>query len=162
MSQVAPPPVINSARVVEYAIIEDADPFTGSGAIYVSDKLLGRVPRLALCENLGTDLGPLLFHCDEAWSVLGVSGGETFEDARQRAERRYPGVSSKWKRLNVSVEEALTYYDRETADIRCAFCERRPFEMSGFIESRKPGVNICRECVLRLHDAFELESTDGG
>lgn len=75
MSLVAPPPVINSARVVEYAIIEDADPFTGFGTIYVNDKLLGRVPRLALCENLGTDLGPLLFHCDEAWSVLGCRAG---------------------------------------------------------------------------------------
>jgi hypothetical protein len=157
MTDETPPPVLDSARVIEYAIVDESIPFTGAGPLYVGGTLLGRVPRLAICENLGEDLGPMLFHCDDSWAVLGVAGGQTIEEIKVRAESRYPGISSSWVQRNVSREEALAYYDRETGDMRCSFCGRRPFETTGYVEGRNQDAAICRECVAKFHAAFQSE-----
>jgi hypothetical protein len=89
--------------------------------------LIEKVPRLAICSNLGNDIGPLLFHCDEEWNVLGTSGAATVDEVKELAERNYPGVSSRWIDTNVSIEEALRYYDEDTEGLKCSFCGKRPF-----------------------------------
>src|SRR2546429_9763060 len=100
-----PPPVINSARVLVYAFVDDMA-YRKWCARYSGDTLVEKVPRLAICSNLGKDIGPLLFHCDEEWNVLGVSGAGTIDDVKMRAEKNYPGVGSRWIAANVAVEEA--------------------------------------------------------
>jgi hypothetical protein len=148
-----PPPVINSARVIAYAIVDDSVAFARRDALYVDGVLLGRVPRLAVCENLGKDLGALLFHCNEAWDVLGVSGGGSVDEAFRHAERNYPGIAKLWVRLDTSREAALAYYDNETDGPKCSFCGCRPFEIEGGIVERQ-GAVICRSCVFKYHAAF--------
>jgi len=152
-----PPPVLDSARVIAYAILGDDIPFTGETSIFVDGKLLGRVPRLAICENLGEDMGPLLFHCHDDWTVLGISGGPTVEETKQRAEINYPGVSKLWVHLDTSREAALDFYDRMTNGIKCSFCGRRPFELTGLIEG--DGAAICRECVEKFHGDLSESSS---
>jgi len=92
-----PPYVLDSARVLAYAVLDQTVSYTGRISVYVGGKLLPPVPRLAICENLAREGDFLLCYCTETWEVLGVGGYESFELAKQRAEIAYTGVSDKWK-----------------------------------------------------------------
>jgi hypothetical protein len=74
---------------MSYAFVDDI-PYRKWGALYRGEQLVEHVPRLAICLNLGNDIGPLLFHCDEEWNTLGRSGAGTIvevTDRRAVAER---------------------------------------------------------------------------
>jgi len=137
---------------MSYAFVDDI-PYRKWGALYVGERLVEHVPRLAICLNLGKDIGPLLFHCDEEWNTLGTSGAATIVEAKQSAEKNYPGVSVRWIALNTSVEDALKYYDEEMKGLKCSFCEKRPFEMEGGWIERSQAA-LCRECVEKYFHAF--------
>jgi len=157
MSPTPPPPVLSSARVVSYAFVDDIE-YRQWGMLIVGDKVVERVPQLAIVVNLGKDIGPMLFHCDEDWEVLGTSGGETIQAVKERAEKNYPGVGARWVDVNTSVEEALRYYDEDTGGACCSFCRKRLFEIEdGFIEGEH--ATICRACVEEFHRNFT--ETDG-
>jgi hypothetical protein len=151
-----PPPVLDSARVVAYAYVDDI-PYKKWGALYSGETLIEAVPCLAIAVNLGKDIGPLLFHCDSTWEVLGTSGGPTIDATKLRAERNYPGVATRWVELNTTVEEALRHYDEMSGALRCSFCGKRPFEITGLVEGK--GVAICRGCVEDFYQGFH-ESGD--
>ena len=157
MTLVAPPPVLDCARVIAYAHIDPSIPYLAKSLLYVGGNLLGRVPALAICENLGTDLGPLLFHCDEEWNVLGISGAETIEATALAAERNYPGLTNHWVWLNTTVEAALAYYDTNFGG-RCSFCGKRAYEVSGLVESDSSC--ICRGCVEKFFHGFNSPETE--
>ena len=145
----SPPAVLDSARVLSYAFVDDIQ-YRRAGALYVGGTLLEAVPRLAICANLGEDMGALLFHCDEEWTVLGISGGGAVSEVKERAERNYPGVSARWIDLNITREEALELYDREPENAQCLFCRRRPFEFGGCVDNDE-GARICNECIEKFH-----------
>jgi len=155
VSNETPPPVIDSARVLAYAFVGDL-PYRKSGALFCGDALVEAVPRLAICANLGKDIGPLLFHCNAEWAVLGTSGAASVAEVKSLAERNYPGVSARWVDTSITVEEALRYYDSITGTLRCAFCRKRPFEVSGLVEG--DGAAICRECVEEFYRGFNDDS----
>lgn len=138
---------------MSYAFVEDLE-YRRWGALIVGDKLIEKVPRLAICVNLGKDIGPLLFHCDEEWEVLGTSGAKTIDAVKERAEKNYPGVHSRWIDVNTSIEDALRYYDEETGGARCSFCGKRPFEIEGgWLEGER--ATICEKCVEEFHRHFK-------
>lgn len=143
-----PPPVIASARVVSYAFVNDIE-YRRWGKLFVGDQLLEKVPQLAIAINLGQDLGPLLFHCDEDWEVLGTSGAATVEATKEEAEQNYPGVAARWVDVNTTIEEALRYYDEDTGGVCCSFCRKRPFEMKRWIGGEN--AIICDACVEKFH-----------
>jgi hypothetical protein len=145
--------VIDSARVMSYAFVDDI-PYRKWGALYRGEQLVEHVPRLAICLNLGKDIGPLLFHCDDDWNTLGTSGANTIAEVKERAERNYPGVSARWVDVNTSADDALKYYDERIESLKCSFCGKRPFEMEG---GWAEGTNaaICRECVEKYYQAFQ-------
>jgi hypothetical protein len=147
-----PPPVIDSARVLAYAFVDDIA-YRKAGSLFVNGELLEKVPCLAICTNLGEDIGPMLFHCDEEWNSLGTSGAGTVDDVKADAERSYPGVSARWVELNTSVEDALRYYDSETGNQKCSFCGKRPFEVEGWVEGKN--AIICRSCIESYHHDFQ-------
>ena len=155
MKRVPPPPVIDSARVLAYAFVDDI-PYRRSGSFFVDGKLLEQVPCLAICLQLGEDIGPLIFHCDEDWNPLGTSGAPTIEEVKRNAERNYPGVSTRWVETHLSVDDALAYYDSETGGRKCSFCGKRPFEVDGWIEA--PAAIICRGCVEEFYGDFQSPS----
>src|SRR5438128_2532118 len=93
-----PPPILDCARALEYAAVDESVKFTGRGALYVGARKLDAVymPRLAICQNMGANPETFLFHCDEKWTVLGTDAYSSIEAARQSAEKAYEGISDKW------------------------------------------------------------------
>lgn len=172
MKRNPPPPVIDAARVVSYAFVDDI-PYLGAnlganpGVPLFTENLTESltenpppepVPRLAIAVGLAGHIGPRVFHCDEEWIALGASGAETVEQAKQEIERNYPGVSERWIDTNVTVEEALAFYDSETAGLKCSFCGKRPFEVEGLIEG--PQATICRGCVEEFYEDFQIDGDE--
>jgi hypothetical protein len=157
MAREPPPPVLDSARVLAYAFVDDI-PFRRAGSLIVNGQLVEHVPRLAICRNLGEDIGPMLFHCDEEWKSVGTTGAKTVDDAKAAAERNYPGVMSRWVDVETSVEDALKYYDEQTGSLKCSFCGKRPFEVEGMAEGK--GVAICKACIEDFHNVLQTPSSD--
>lgn len=155
--KIAPPAVLDSARVLAYAFVDDIE-YREYGALYVDGVLLEHVPRLAICANLGTDMGPLLFHCDVDWNVLGVSGAGTVEAVKERAERNYPSSMARWVDIDTSVEAALKYYDERVENVPCSFCGKRRFELEACVEGK--GALICKSCVDFFHAELRDSSPD--
>jgi hypothetical protein len=157
MNLTFPPPVIDSARVLSYAFVHDI-PYRRAGALYCDERLVEHVPRLAICVNIGEDIGPLLYHCDEEWNVLGTVGAESVDALKAHAEKNYPGANSRWVDVNTTVEEALAHYDAETGGLKCSFCGRRPFEVDTWVRNKE--AIICRGCVERLHHNLHNDPAD--
>jgi hypothetical protein len=88
-----PPPVINSARVLFYAFVDEIA-YRKWGTLYSGDVLVEKVPRLAICVNLGKDIGPMLFHCDEEWNVVGTSGAETVDEVKRKTIQEWASGGS--------------------------------------------------------------------
>jgi hypothetical protein len=157
MMKIAPPVVLDSARVLAYAFVHDIE-YRQTGALYVDGVLLEHVPRLAICANLGADLGPLLFHCDVDWTVLGVSGASTVQAVKERAEHNYPSSITQWVDIDTSVEDALKYYDEHVENGTCSFCGKRRFEFGACVEGK--GALICKSCIDVYHAELRDSSPD--
>ena len=86
-----PPPVLDCARVLHYALVDKSVGYVGRTLLFVDGKELGRVPLMAICED--RKVGVLLFHCNRNWKVLGCSGHDSVAAAKRKAECTYPGLS---------------------------------------------------------------------
>jgi len=150
-----PPPVLDSARVVAYAYVDDIA-YRRCGKLFVDGILLEKVPRLAVALNLGMDLGAMLLHCDSDWNVLGVSGTPTVAATKTKAEENYPGVGARWIDIDTSVDAALAFYDAQHNNAKCSFCGKRPFEVESLVKGH--GANICERCIDQFHG--ELHKPD--
>jgi hypothetical protein len=158
-----PPPVICNARVLEYAVTDEAM-FTGKLQLYVNGVVLGAVPGLAIGESFNCD-ELLLFHCDEDWSVLGIQAWKkseapdlSVEQVKSRAEKYYANISSHWMAHDACVEDALAYREYLVGDHRCSFCSRAMYEVDSLVEG-DGGARICNLCVTRFHE--EVDQTRG-
>ena len=149
----APPPVVDMARVIAYAILDESVEWTGRQTLFVDGKELGSVPRLILCQNIGGDLKDiLLFHCNEAWECLGTSGTDTLTNAKAQAEQAYRGITSKWIEMNVSRVEARAWIEKKYPDSICSFCDRLPTEYEQLVSGKS--VAICNICIEEMHAAI--------
>lgn len=157
MNREPPPPVIDSARVLSYAFVDDI-PYRRSGSLFVDGVLLEHVPRLAICTNLGKDIGPMLFHCDDEWNALGTSGSKSVEEVKEDAERNYPGVAARWVDIDTTVEAAVAYYDEQSGGLKCSFCGKRPYEVEEWVEGKD--AIICRGCIESYHRDFQAEGEE--
>ena len=153
----APPPVLNSVRVLAYAVVDDTVEYTGRLLIVVEGERLGRVPRLVIGQDFGTD-EVMLFHCNEAWNVLAAGAYSSLDAAKAAAEAGYRGLSANWVDLKVSAAEAREFMEREQAGFACSFCGRLPHEVRTLIT----GANgrICDSCIDKLHLAIHDHSAD--
>jgi len=153
----APPPVLDMARVIAYAFVDDSVQWTGRQTLLVGGKQLGPVPRLALCQNVSGGLRDILvFHCNNEWDVLGVSGGETIEAAKASAERAYRGITQKWIDTGVTEQQAIAWMKENIKDMSCSFCDRVPGDFERLIENKAGTVRVCNYCIEEhykwLHD----------
>jgi hypothetical protein len=139
---IPPPPVLAGAQVLEYAAVDEGVAFTGKLELYAGDRRVGPVARLAIARGL-EDGELLLLHCDEAWNVAGVqtwngpaaTPPQSVPEVKERAERYYAGVTSKWI--------ALLHGQR------CSFCgEAMPARL---FSGRSEAAHICAACVKRFH-----------
>lgn len=144
-----PPPVLASARVLEYALLRDSVRYSRHSFLFVDCKELGPVPRLAICQPLG-EATFMLFHCDDEWEVLGCAGYESAAEAKARAERIYPGVSACWIDRQVTEAEAKDYVEQEFGHERCRFCGKLPVDVQRMIV-HEGGGRICNFCVEEFH-----------
>jgi hypothetical protein len=151
-SMSAPPPVLCFARVLAYALADESVEFTGKQHLYVDDKLLGRVPCLALCQNVAPE-------DDEQWNVLGMSGRQTnLPDAKADAEVAYRGIAAKWIDTGISTAEARRWLEQQYPEDMCSFCGRLPFEFeAGFGGHRS---TICGDCVRKYFAMLQKAKPD--
>jgi hypothetical protein len=148
-----PPPVLDCARVLEYAVLDQSISYSGHSYLFVDGKEVGPVPCLAICQNL-QDPEILLMHCDREWTVLGIAAYDSVTTAKDRAAHIYLGVSTHWIETGVTEQEASKHLDELWGDKRCTFCGRRPDEIEQLISGEAARIcNICIEEFYRtLHE----------
>lgn len=150
----APPPVLDFARVLAFAILDESVQWTGRQTLFHGGKEVGPVPCLALCKNTwGNHTDILLFHCNAEWEVLGASGAPSLEKAQASAENAYRGISAKWVMLNTSEEDAREWIRHNCADMLCSFCDRIPPEIKQLVHGESAA--ICNYCLSQLHNQME-------
>jgi hypothetical protein len=150
-----PPPVLDSARVLGYAVLDESVIYSGHSSLFVNGKELGPVPCLAICQGSNGD-GILLLHCSRDWTVLGVAEYPSVDEAKNRAERIYPGLSTHWIGLHVTKEEAAHYLDKAFGDQRCSFCGKKPEQIERLIA--KNDARICDSCITEFHQMLHENS----
>jgi len=148
MHQDSPGIILDSARVLAYAIIDDAVTYRERKTFYVDGKLLGAVPRLALCQNVNGD-EVLIFHCDNDWNVLGAGSSKTLSEAKSWVEKAYIGISTKWVDTHYTQEQATEYLDQAYANDKCSFCGKWPLDVNVMVGT---DVRICNYCIVEFYD----------
>jgi len=100
------PPTItldDNALLCQAVLDESAGCTVGHGLFFVEGKEIRRAPRLAICRDKASGLFTL-YHCDEDWKPLEVATNyQSVEAAKNRAERIYPGSSTRRIDSNSSV-----------------------------------------------------------
>ena len=143
-----PPPALAGCRVEQFAIRTRTVRFSGSSNLYVDGKELGPVPRLAIGR---AEEGVNLFHCDGRWNVLGCAGPyATVTEAKQRAERIYPGISGLWEKTPFSSADVRRYLDESGHNLKCSFCGKFWHEVQRMITRKNHDVAICDGCVRQM------------
>jgi hypothetical protein len=148
-----PPPVLAGSKVIAYAILDTSIPYAGRGKLFTDGKPLGRVPRLALTHSRGE---AAVLYCTRAWRVLAGFLYESVVDARGDAERIYPGVSRKWRRVRVTERQAERYLRQLWKGLECSFCGRRPDQIEKMV-SRGRRVRICDVCVREIGEVMSAD-----
>ena len=146
----APPPALEGARLLAYAIVDATVGHTGKSTLYVDGKLLGAVPCLAICQQWPDAV--LLFFCDEKWESLGVVECPSLAEAQKRAEGEYTGLSKRWVNANVSEEQAARYLSKQSDAPRCSFCGKSPQEVQQMFST--PTACVCDGCVRDFYQAL--------
>ena len=90
------PKVIDGARVITFAVIDDSVTSTGRTTHWIDGDKLGAVAGLAIARY-DRDGEFYLFYCDAQWQVLSDTCHITEELARAQAEFEYAGVSACWR-----------------------------------------------------------------
>ena len=90
-----PPPLIGSARVVLYTVIDSRHHPTGATKHFVGGELQGPVEALAICRY-DNESYVYLFYCSADWQTITDTYHESVEEAQDQAEFEYRGVSATW------------------------------------------------------------------
>lgn len=147
----APPPALDCAHAIEYAIVDDAVTFEQRRTLNVGGEWLGAVPRLAICQNLD-ESEFMVFHCDGEWNVLGVAAGyKSVAEAKTKTERSYHGISAKWGPTGYSRKEAAKYVADQFEGQDCSFCGRTPLQYQACVGD---AARICNHCINEFHAAI--------
>lgn len=151
-----PPPALDCAYVIEYAVTDESVTFEQRCTLNVGGEWLGEVPNLALCQNLdGTEF--MVLHCNPDWAVVGVAAGYgSIQEAKDRTERSYHGITQKWIASRYSREEAAKYVERQLRDRSCSFCGRTPLQFEAVVGEV---VRICNHCVDSFYEAMHAPKT---
>jgi len=150
-----PPPVIAGLYVVAFAHADTSVRFEQRHTLNVGGKWLGRVSCLALCRSF-EKAEFMIQHCSKQWEPLGIAAGyKSIEEAKQRIERSYHGITPKWRKQTVPRKTARAAYKAELKAESCSFCGRTPPEVTAMVGSK---TRICNHCVDSFHEAIHDES----
>jgi ClpX C4-type zinc finger protein len=141
-----PPQIIDSAKVLKYAIVDKSIQYTGRLHIYANGKELGKVPRLAICQNYKAK-DNLLFLCNKKWKVLGVAGFKSMKATKDTAEETYQGISKRW--ATIAKPNVFKNWPGDLGPV-CSFCRKTIFE--GIVQLFQGDNNayICDKCVSKF------------
>ena len=149
MDSTTPDIVLNCARVIAYALVDDSVTYIERGNFFVNGELLAAVPRLAICQNLDEE-DIMIFHCDNKWNVLGASGGNhTVKEAKKWAESSYKGINNKWVDTGTTKEDVRKHLEKEFIDEKCSFCGKWPLKVELMIGDK---VRICNYCIDKFYE----------
>jgi hypothetical protein len=155
MDSFNPPPVLDCARVLAYALIDKSVVYSEQGSFYVDGKLLGPVPRLAICQYIdSTEI--LILHCDNDWNSLGAQGAHTsIRAAKATMEKSYRGLMGKWVDTSITEAEARAFLEKEFSDKKCSFCGRWPIHVEQMIGDT---VRICNICIKEFYNLIYTDN----
>lgn len=154
MRPAVPPPVLDGARLLAYAIVDETVTHTGSSTLYVDGKPIGAVPCLAIVQQ--ETGGVLLLFCDEQWDSIGVVECSSLAEAQTRADSEYKGLSTTWVNANVSEQEAARYMEEQSDAQRCSFCEKPPEAVRHLFATST--ARICDGCVSDFYRTLQTPS----
>ena len=139
-------PIIASARIVEYAVIDDDVTLTGQTVRFLGGRAPGTAPRLAIGVDLAT-LGIRLMHCDQEWNIAVCLGARLRR--RGEASRRTTCTresTAKWRGTSFSDAEVAAFLNAEDEGLICSFCGRHPHEYEKLVTGHD-GAAICDRCI---------------
>ena len=90
--------ILDGARVLQFAIVDEAVVPTGRTTHRIEDEVLGPASGLAIARYDG-DEQYYLFYCDRAWQVVTDTCHPTLDLALEQAEFEYRGIADRWQRL---------------------------------------------------------------
>ena len=147
MSRETPPPIVAFARVLEYAAVARSN-VPPRDFIYIGGQLITNVGWLVVGQDLRNQL-LLLIRCTAEWEYLASTSPHTAAEAKQDAERCYPGVELNWVMRETTSEEEAAFLQEVWQGLVCSFCGLTPIFFDALVSS-SDGVNICNQCVARL------------
>lgn len=157
MKRQAPPPVLDYAHVLAYAIVGPGLRATGRPLLLVGGRPVDAVARFAICRNLyGESKSVLLFHTPQ-WNVIAVVLAPSVREAKRLAERWYEGLSRCWQKTNTTRSAARRWLVARSAGVACTLCGKLPPQVEGMFSKR--GSNVCFDCVGKLHAALPSEES---
>ena len=143
-----PPPAIDCASVIEFAVVDETVQFQQRGCLFVDGQMVGQVPKIAICQNIGGSTF-MIFHCGPNWEAIGVQGDyPNLPDAKSRIEESYLGLHSKWIASSFSREESVEYVKKIFKGEECSFCGRIPPEVERMVGKNE--VRICNHCIEKF------------
>ena len=126
-----PPPIIDCAVVLAFAVHDDSVEYSGRATTYHNGDLVGpEITNSAICKNLTEPNDYLFFYCVTDWNVQAAVGHETVEKAEEYAVRCYPGIERLLTRISYSeaeIEEALIGF---WSGCKCSVCGKWPHEVN--------------------------------
>jgi hypothetical protein len=142
-------PGMATGPTTHWVVVPPSVPFRNDRSFWVGDKLLRRQPNLAICQDRLKHNVVLLF-CDRRWEPVGVTTAGSVAEAKQAAERYYPGLMLHWINAGVTERQGQRYMKQMRKEYGCSFCGLAPAEHGGSqIESGS--ARICSSCIQRFH-----------
>lgn len=162
-----PPPIIDSAKLLQFAANDDEVEYTGQINLHVGTvdnglEKISEMPYLAITQTYGEN-DYLLMLCDSDWNAKGVIVYTTIEEAKIRAERAYKGISQKWQTSSYTQNEIDDFLrDEYEVDPKsewwamiCSFCGKKDAELDQLLQGRH--ASICKSCVLEFYKEFTIK-----
>ncbi|WP_125931870.1 hypothetical protein [Thiosocius teredinicola] len=148
-----PPYAIACTRPIAWAKTQPPVKFTGRQCLIVDGERLGQVPILVIAQADNSDI--LILHCDEEWRVLGIVGCASVDEAKQKAESYYEGISGLWQETGYTEEQTEAYLDEVFSEDACTFCGIRPDQVWYFYAFGRG--SICEKCIVQFHELMQSE-----
>jgi len=158
MTQIVPKPpaLLDGARVLEYAVLDNSVRYSGHSSLFIDGKEVGPVPCLAIGQE-AHEADVLLLHCSDDWEVVGVAVYPSVAEAKNAAERIYPGTARRWVATQ-NTEEKVKSFDKQIwASKQCSFCGRVAREVKQLIT--KNNLSVCNFCIAELHELLQEDET---
>ncbi len=145
------PPILDSAKVLAFATVDNSVVRVRDDLLYVDGKPLGSVAKLAICRYPYESEFLLLF-CDDDWNVLGCCAHASLEAAKRRAEQEYRGIMARWQLFHHDDEAAI---DQQCLEPLCSFCGKSVLNVERMVEGKN--AQICEACIRVLAGSLDGE-----